>query len=76
MALCPAIADVLAALRALPGCKLAQMSGSGATCFGIFATPHEAKAAFSLNDRPGWWAWGGAPRLARGGGLPEPASCP
>ena len=33
----PVIADVLAALAALPGCLLARMSGSGATCFGLFA---------------------------------------
>ena len=32
----PVIGDVLAALRATPGCKLARMSGSGATCFGLF----------------------------------------
>src|SRR6266849_1736872 len=30
----PAIADALAVLRKLPGCRLARMSGSGATCFG------------------------------------------
>ena len=34
--LCPAIGDVLAWLRAQPGCLLARMSGSGATCFGLF----------------------------------------
>ena len=32
----PIIGDVLAALRSLAGCRLARMSGSGATCFGIF----------------------------------------
>ena len=32
----PVIADVLAALGKLPGCRLARMSGSGATCFGLF----------------------------------------
>ncbi|HEY8253700.1 MAG TPA: 4-(cytidine 5'-diphospho)-2-C-methyl-D-erythritol kinase, partial [Rhizomicrobium sp.] len=36
-ALQPAIAEVLAAIRALPGALLVRMSGSGATCFGIFA---------------------------------------
>jgi 4-diphosphocytidyl-2-C-methyl-D-erythritol kinase len=61
MALCPAIQDVLAALRRVPGCLLAQMSGSGATCFGIFATPSEAKGAAALGRIAGWWAWGGAP---------------
>ncbi|HYF05981.1 MAG TPA: 4-(cytidine 5'-diphospho)-2-C-methyl-D-erythritol kinase, partial [Acetobacteraceae bacterium] len=44
-ALCPAIGDVLAALRALPGVLLARMSGSGATCFALMATPAEAAQA-------------------------------
>ena len=35
--LLPAIDEVLAALAAQPGCALARMSGSGATCFGLFA---------------------------------------
>ena len=38
IALKPVIAEVLAELRGLPGCQLARMSGSGATCFGLFAT--------------------------------------
>jgi 4-diphosphocytidyl-2-C-methyl-D-erythritol kinase len=42
MALQPAIAGVLAAIQASPGCLLARMSGSGATCFGIY--PDEAGA--------------------------------
>lgn len=58
--LCPAIADVLAAMEAIPGCLLARMSGSGATCFAIFATPAEAEAAADALARPGWWRWGGA----------------
>lgn len=36
MATAPVIGEVLAELRAVPGCRLARMSGSGATCFGIF----------------------------------------
>jgi 4-diphosphocytidyl-2-C-methyl-D-erythritol kinase len=56
----PAIGDVLAALRAVPGCLLARMSGSGATCFGLFAAPeHAVQAAAGLHS-PGWWVWGGA----------------
>ena len=35
--LCPAVAEALAWLRAQPGCLLARMTGSGATCFGLFA---------------------------------------
>ena len=41
----PLVADVLAALRALPGVRLARMSGSGSTCFALFATTEEAKTA-------------------------------
>ncbi len=58
LALCPPVGAVLAALRAQPGCLLARMSGSGATCFALFATPAEAeRAAGSLP--PAWWRWGG-----------------
>jgi len=56
--LCPPIAEVLTALTTLPGCLLARMSGSGATCFGLFESPAEAAAA-AARLRPGWWAWGG-----------------
>jgi 4-diphosphocytidyl-2-C-methyl-D-erythritol kinase len=55
VALAPVIGTVLAALRARPGCLLARMSGSGATCFGLFA---DVDAAQPL-DVPGWWSWGG-----------------
>ena len=56
----PVIGEVLASLRAIRGCLLARMSGSGATCFGLFATPAAAVAAAKTMHRPGWWAWGGA----------------
>ena len=59
---CPPVAEVLAALRALPGCLLARMSGSGATCFGLFATPAEAAAA-AAGLPAAWWRCGG--RLVR-----------
>jgi 4-diphosphocytidyl-2-C-methyl-D-erythritol kinase len=59
IALAPPIAAVLATLRALPGALLARMSGSGATCFAIFATPAEAADAAIAIGRPGWWCWGG-----------------
>jgi 4-diphosphocytidyl-2-C-methyl-D-erythritol kinase len=55
--LLPVIAEVLAALEAAPGCLLARMSGSGATCFALFAeaaTAEAAAAAIRL-DHPGWW---------------------
>jgi 4-diphosphocytidyl-2-C-methyl-D-erythritol kinase len=53
----PAIADVLAVLRKLPGCRLARMSGSGATCFGLFdATRSATAAARTLRvGYPAWW---------------------
>jgi 4-diphosphocytidyl-2-C-methyl-D-erythritol kinase len=53
----PAIADVLAVLQALPDCRLARMSGSGATCFGLFPT-NAAAAAAARTLRvgyPQWW---------------------
>jgi 4-diphosphocytidyl-2-C-methyl-D-erythritol kinase len=55
--LAPAIADVLDALRALDGCRLARMSGSGATCFTLFSSDAErAVAAKALRAKfPGWW---------------------
>ncbi|MDB5372726.1 MAG: 4-diphosphocytidyl-2-C-methyl-D-erythritol kinase [Belnapia sp.] len=64
IALCPPVADVLAALRRLPGCLLARMSGSGATCFGLFADA--AAAAAAARALPGEW-WHAAGRLAAPG---------
>jgi 4-diphosphocytidyl-2-C-methyl-D-erythritol kinase len=53
----PVVGEVLAALRGLPECGLARMSGSGATCFGIFTSAATAsKAAGILRDKyPPWW---------------------
>lgn len=45
VALCPEIERALAIIRAEPGCLLARMSGSGPTCFGIFADDASAEAA-------------------------------
>lgn len=55
--LVPAIDDVLAELRGSPGCLLARLSGSGATCFGIYRdeTTAQAAAAQIALARPGWW---------------------
>lgn len=55
--LCPDIGVVLAALRARPDCALARMSGSGATCFGLFASQSSAElAARALQSaQPAWW---------------------
>jgi 4-diphosphocytidyl-2-C-methyl-D-erythritol kinase len=53
----PMIARVLAALRKEPGCDLARMSGSGATCFGLFASSRAAAAAARRisTSQPSWW---------------------
>ena len=53
----PVIGEVLKAITALPGALLARMSGSGATCFGIFADDDCCRrAADTLKQAaPGWW---------------------
>jgi 4-diphosphocytidyl-2-C-methyl-D-erythritol kinase len=60
VSICPAIGEVLAALRTLPGCRLARMSGSGSTCFALFPDTPAAEAAAAALRHPGWWVWGGA----------------
>ena len=45
IAIAPVIAEVLTALRQSEGCRLARMSGSGATCFGIFESYEAASLA-------------------------------
>lgn len=63
----PVIAQVAAALAAQPGCLVARMSGSGATCFGLFADapPARAAAAALARAEPGWWV-AAAPLTADG----------
>jgi 4-diphosphocytidyl-2-C-methyl-D-erythritol kinase len=53
----PIIAETLAAIGGTGACLLARMSGSGATCFGLYATADGARcAAASLAaQQPGWW---------------------
>jgi 4-diphosphocytidyl-2-C-methyl-D-erythritol kinase len=58
----PVIGDVLGALSGVAGCLLARMSGSGATCFGLFADAGAAARAAEDLRRPGWWCWGGSLR--------------
>ena len=55
--LAPVIKEVLEALGALPGARIMRLSGSGPTCFALFATEAEAKrAAVPLAARhPEWW---------------------
>ncbi len=64
----PAIRDVLAALASLPGCALARLSGSGATCFGLFADEGGARAAEARlrAEHHDWWVVA-APMAARAG---------
>ncbi|GAB2176064.1 4-(cytidine 5'-diphospho)-2-C-methyl-D-erythritol kinase [Dongia sp. agr-C8] len=54
----PPIRDVLAAIAGTQDCLLARLSGSGATCFGIYADAAQAEAARRavLAANPGWWA--------------------
>ncbi len=57
MACAPVIEDVLADLRGAPGSLLARMSGSGATCFALFASAGKAAEAARLlqNKHKDWW---------------------
>lgn len=53
----PVIRTVLDEFETQFGCQLARMSGSGATCFGVFETPELALgAAATLKEKhPDWW---------------------
>lgn len=57
IALVPEIARVLERLERLEGALVARMSGSGATCFALFAehAAAEAAAAQLHADEPRWW---------------------
>ena len=58
----PEIGAVLGRLAAFPGALLARMSGSGATCFALFANRAaavEARAALTAVE-PRWWCAAGA----------------
>ncbi len=50
----PVIGEVL---EALAGAEFASMSGSGATCFGLYSSAVERDAAATriAAERPGWW---------------------
>jgi 4-diphosphocytidyl-2-C-methyl-D-erythritol kinase len=58
----PVIGEVLSALGAADGARLARMSGSGATCFAIFENSADAQAAAQKIqlDHPQWWVHAGA----------------
>jgi 4-diphosphocytidyl-2-C-methyl-D-erythritol kinase len=57
----PAIGEVLSALGSADGVLLSRMSGSGATCFAIFADAASAQAASEQirRDHPLWWVHAG-----------------
>ncbi len=57
LAVAPVIGQVLAAIQDTRGCRLARMSGSGATCFGLFGSDAQAQAAADAIavENPGWW---------------------
>ncbi|MBP6379660.1 MAG: 4-(cytidine 5'-diphospho)-2-C-methyl-D-erythritol kinase [Sphingorhabdus sp.] len=55
--LVPEISDLLAMLKTQAGATLVRMSGSGATCFGLFETEtaRDAAANTIMAQQPGWW---------------------
>lgn len=57
LALTPQIQDALDALNAQEGALLSRMSGSGATCFALFADPDAARVAAERIRamHPAWW---------------------
>lgn len=72
----PAIAEVLAMLRTSPGCGLARVSGSGATCFGLFDDERLARDAEVRIAalQPDWWLASG--QLGDQSELASPRVCP
>ena len=63
IALCPVIAEVLAALRDT-GAWLVRMSGSGATCFALYdaASARDSARAAVTAAHPDWWTLAGGLR--------------
>ncbi len=63
MSLHPVIGDLVSAVAGLPGCRHAGMSGSGATCFGLFDDRGRADAARQALSAawpaPGLWCQAG-----------------
>jgi len=61
LGLVPEIGDVLERLAGQPGALVARMSGSGATCFALFATREAAEAATVAlaAEQPRWWVAAG-----------------
>jgi 4-diphosphocytidyl-2-C-methyl-D-erythritol kinase len=85
--LMPEIGAMLDRLAPLPGAYLARMSGSGATCFALFADRGAAEnaAAALTAAQPGWWVRAGEllsnppsvrPAVATGSRPSSPANSP
>lgn len=57
VSICPKIETVLEALSSSKECLLSRMSGSGATCFGLFPDRAAARAAAAAlyESYPEWW---------------------
>lgn len=55
--LAPEIADTLEIISQQQDCLISRMSGSGATCFGLFANKEHAETAVRLikSKKPNWW---------------------
>ncbi len=64
--LVPEIGNVLNAIAANKDCLIARLSGSGATCFGLYDTPAQAQSAAKaiLSDNPDWWVRHGLVNLS------------
>jgi 4-diphosphocytidyl-2-C-methyl-D-erythritol kinase len=69
VAIAPVVTQVEAAITATQGCLLARMSGSGATCFGLYASRAEASAAAEAitAQHPAWWVRAASLYLPNGG---------
>jgi 4-diphosphocytidyl-2-C-methyl-D-erythritol kinase len=52
----PDIDPLLQAVRTAPGCRAAGMSGSGASCFGVFSGAEGAEDAAQKLRKMGFWA--------------------
>lgn len=57
----PEIGNALHALDSQAGCKLARLTGSGSSCFGLFEHVHEAQNAAEViaQENPDWWVQAG-----------------
>lgn len=53
----PVILEVIDALNACEDCEMARMSGSGATCFGLYTSETAAARAAKMikQNHPAWW---------------------